>query len=112
MKWPRYWNNRFNKRRRMHASQFGPDTRTRSSGLGLLCTYAIGVMQGKAGAVELFQTMQRAVEASDGMALMRGYCKEAVACFAVETCGPVMYLCAQSLWLKPDRYPVSGHILI
>jgi len=73
-----------------------------------LCN-SIGVMQGPAGAAELFKTMRRAVEAGGGIALISGYLQEAVQAFALSNYESTMNVCGQPLWLEPDTYAGPGY---
>jgi SAM-dependent methyltransferase len=73
---------------------------------------SIGVMQGPAGAVELFKSMRRAVESSGGIALISAYRKEAVQHFALGNYESTMNVCGQPRWLTPDRYAVARYTLI
>jgi len=73
---------------------------------------SIGVMQGPEGAVELFRSMRRAVEAASGIALISAYRKEAVQSFALGNYESTMNVCGQPRWLAPDLYADSGYILV
>ncbi len=68
-----------------------------------LCN-SIGVMQGPAGAVELFKAMRRAVESAGGVAIISGYRRQAVETFALGNYESTMNVCGQPLWLEPDTH--------
>lgn len=65
---------------------------------------SIGVMQGPPGAIELFKAMRRAVESSNGIAIITAYRGEAVESFALGNYESTMNVCGQPRWLEPDDY--------
>lgn len=65
---------------------------------------SIGVMQGPAGAVELFRAMRRAVETAGGIAIISAYQAAAVATHALGNYESTMDVCGQPRWLEPDTY--------
>ncbi len=73
-----------------------------------LCN-SIGVMQGPAGAAELFKAMRRAVESMSGVAIISGYRKQAVETFGLSNYESTMDVCGQPLWLEPDTYAGPHH---
>ena len=69
---------------------------------------SIGVTQGPAGAVELFKSMRRAVEDSEGLAIISCYRAEAIESFALGNYESTMNVCGQPRWLKPEKYASSA----
>jgi SAM-dependent methyltransferase len=65
---------------------------------------SIGVTQGPEGAVELFKSMRRAVEKSEGIAIISSYRGEAVESYALGNYESTMNVCGQPRWLTPDDY--------
>ena len=68
-----------------------------------LCN-SVGVMQGPEGAGRLFQAMRRAVEAGGGLAVISGYCREAVASHALGNYESTLDVSGQPRWLVPSDY--------
>lgn len=73
---------------------------------------SIGVMQGPAGAVELFKSMRRAMETAGGIALISGYRKDAVQTFALGNYESTMNVCGQPCWLEPTLSVDSRYTLV
>lgn len=73
---------------------------------------SVGVMQGPIGAVKLFKSMFQAVEQSGGIAIISGYCAEAIESFALGNYESTMNVCGQPRWLKSNEYSSSSHILV
>jgi len=65
---------------------------------------SIGVMQGPAGAKQLFRSMRRAVEKAGGIAIISCYRRAAIPSFALGNYESTMNVSGQPLWLVPDTY--------
>jgi len=65
---------------------------------------SIGVTQGPTGAVELFKSMRRAVERSEGIAIISAYRAEAIESFALGNYESTMNVCGQPRWLRRGEY--------
>ncbi len=73
---------------------------------------SIGVMQGPAGAVRLFEALRRAVEPAGGIAVVSGYRKDAIPTHALGNYESTMDVSGQPKWLVPDEYAAAGHVLV
>jgi SAM-dependent methyltransferase len=73
---------------------------------------SIGVMQGPAGASQLFRSMRRAVESAGGVAIVSAYRGEAVETYALGNYESTMDVCGQPRWLEPVTYAGGDHIQI
>jgi len=76
-----------------------------------LCN-TVGVMQGPAGAVELFKSLRRAVEEAGGIAIISCYRKSAVGTFALGNYESTMNVCGQPVWLKADDFAGTDYIQV
>jgi len=65
---------------------------------------SIGVMQGPAGAKQLFRSMRKAVERAGGIAIISSYRRAAIPTFALGNYESTMNVSGQPLWLEPDTY--------
>lgn len=73
---------------------------------------SIGVMQGPAGAQELFAAMRRYVEPHNGLAVISCYAREAVQTFALGNYESTMDVCGQPCWLEPDTWASEDYTLV
>ena len=65
---------------------------------------SIGVMQGPEGAVELFKSMRKAVEAAKGIAIISCYQQEYIKSYGLGQYESTLDVSGQPLWLVPDTY--------
>lgn len=65
---------------------------------------SIGVMQGPAGAVELFKSMRNAVEKAGGIAIISNFQQEYVGSYALGQYESTMDVSGQPVWVEPDDY--------
>ncbi len=70
---------------------------------------SIGVMQGAKGAMELFKSMRRAVEAANGIAIISNYQKEYVNSYALGQYESTMDVSGQPRWMVPDIYATEEY---
>lgn len=73
---------------------------------------SIGVMQGKAGAEALFDSMRRAVEKAGGIGLISAYSRTAVSTHALNQYESTMDVCGQPVWLHPNDYVGTDYRLV
>ncbi|MBI2842826.1 MAG: class I SAM-dependent methyltransferase [Armatimonadetes bacterium] len=73
---------------------------------------SIGVMQGRAGAVELFKSVRRAIEKAGGIAVISAYRLDAVESFALGNYESTMDVCGQPRWLVPDTYASDSFLQV
>ena len=71
---------------------------------------SVGVMQGPEGAAALFESLRRAVEPAGGIALISGYCRDAVRTCALGAYESTLDVCGQPRWLAPDTYAGEEYI--
>jgi len=69
----------------------------------------IGTMQGQKGAVKLFQTLNRFVENTKGIAIISCYMKKYIETYALPQYESSLYICGQPIWLKPDTYSTNKY---
>lgn len=73
---------------------------------------SIGVMQGPAGAAELFKSMRRAVEDARGIAIISAYQQEYVASYALGQYESTLDVSGQPGWMLPDTYASEEYIQV
>ncbi len=73
---------------------------------------SIGVMQGSQGAMELFQSLRRAVDKTGGIAIISAYRKEAVQTFGLGNYESTMNVSGQPFWLTPDTFASPDYLQI
>ncbi|MBN1350987.1 class I SAM-dependent methyltransferase [candidate division KSB1 bacterium] len=77
--------------------------------LAISLVNSIGVMQGQAGAVELFKSMRRAVEAARGIAIISCYQQEYVQSYGLGQYESTLDVSGQPVWMIPDTYASSQY---
>ena len=70
---------------------------------------SIGVMQGPAGAVELFEAIKRAVGDAGGIGIISAYERDAVGSYGLGNYESTMDVGGQPRWLSPDTYASSRY---
>jgi SAM-dependent methyltransferase len=73
---------------------------------------SIGVMQGEEGAMKLFDSMRRVVEAAGGVAIISCYRKEYLKSYGLNQYESTMDVSGQPRWLVPTRYATSDFLPI
>jgi len=73
---------------------------------------SIGVMQGKAGAEQLFISMKKAVEKAKGLAIISNYQKEYIESYALGQYESTLDVSGQPIWLSPDTFSSEEYQLI
>jgi hypothetical protein len=69
-------------------------------------------MQGEKGAVALFKSLRRTVEAAGGIAIISCYRQKAIESFALGNYESTMNVSGQPRWLKPDTYAGPEYLKI
>ena len=72
---------------------------------------SIGVMQGEAGAVQLFEAMRNVTEAAGGVALISCYRKSYFPHYGLGQYESTLTVSGQPVWLVPDTYAAEQYVL-